>query len=130
MEFYGNVIVRRGKKYWIGSIENMVFKPLRLIDNMDEFLSSAPKLIDIYVYSKLIGLNSTKKEIVDICRKIGYTDIWIVDDESPKPNTNGISDIVWRKWYFKFINPICQKCTKECKQSSRADVFCTKFNAK
>ena len=129
MEFHGDVVVRRGKKYWTGSIVDMVFKPTKEIENIEEFLKSGPKLIDISIYSKLIGANHTKKEIVDIRRKLGYSDVWLIEEESPLPNTSGVNEKAWKKWYFRFIHPMCQKCTKECKQSYRADVFCTKFNA-
>jgi hypothetical protein len=131
MIFYGNVVVRKGNKYWIGTIDGVTFTPTEEIKNIDELKSTGVKLITIYDYSTFIGMDYSKKKLDDIRKQIGYSEVWIIDDESPKPNSsNSVSDVIWKKWYFKFIHPMCQKCVKGCKQSSRVGVFCNQFEEK
>ena len=128
MIFHGNVVVRRGKRYWTGTIEGVEFKPDGDSKALDEF--EGINLISLCDYAQFIGLDYSKKKLDDIRKQIGYSEIWIIDDESPVPNSRGVSEVVWKKWYFKFIHPMCQKCSKKCKQSSRVGVFCNKFEEK
>ena len=128
MIFYGDVVVRRGSRYWVGSIENLEFTEKKEIPGLGTEELNDVKLIPLDKYASIIGMDITKKEILDIRKKIGYTEVWVIDEESPMPGSNNnITDAVWKKWFFKFIHPTCQKCAKECKQSSRVGLFCNKF---
>jgi len=129
MIFHGSVVVRRGNKYWAGVIDDLSFTPCGGIKRLDDIKNL--NLITLYDYAQVIGLDYTKKKLDDIRKQIGYSEIWIVDDESPSPNKNDdVPNITWKKWYFKFIHPMCQKCVKGCKQSSRVGVFCNMFEEK
>ena len=128
MIFHGNVVVRRGNRYWSGIIEDLVFTSEEGPKKLEDF--EGIRLITLYDYAQFIGLDYSKKKLDDIRKQIGYSEIWIIDDESPVPNSNGVSETAWKKWYFKFIHPMCQKCVKGCKQSSRVGVFCNKFKEK
>jgi hypothetical protein len=128
MEFYGDVVVRRGIKYWIGSIKDTTFTPVGDVRKAEDI--SGLKLITLYDYSRFIGLDYSKKKLDEIRHKIGYSEIWVIEEESPKATSSGVSDTAWRKWYFKFIHPMCQKCTKECKQSFKVFLMCNKFEEK
>jgi len=129
MIFHGSVVVRRGNKYWTGTIEDVTFTPTGDVKRLDDIKDL--NLITLYDYAQFIGLDYTKKKLDDIRKQIGYSEIWIVDDESPSPNkSDDVPNVTWKKWYFKFIHPMCQKCVKGCKQSSRVGVFCNKFEEK
>lgn len=128
MIFYGDVVVRKGSKYWIGSIENLEFTPREEVDSVDAVTQQGCRLIPLNEYAGIIGMDITKKEIGEIRKKIGYTEVWVIDEESPLPNKSmDIPQNTWKKWFFKFIHPTCQKCAKDCKQSSRVGLFCNKF---
>lgn len=128
MIFHGNVVVRRGKRYWVGTIKGIDFTEERKLDGLSEL--GGVKLLSLYDYSQIIGLDYSKKKLDDIRRQIGYSEILVIDDECPEPTSGGVSEAVWKKWYFKFIHIMCQKCVRGCKQSSRVSVFCNKFEEK
>jgi hypothetical protein len=123
MRFYNDVIVRRGSKYWIGKVKRMIFEPTEELKSLEVLDKLGIRYITLYDYTFLIGEDLTKKEIDEIRKKIGYTEVWVIDSEPPKPNkSKDISDTTWERWYFKFTNIICKKCKRTCKQSSRVYV--------
>lgn len=128
MKFYGDVVVKKGTKHWVGKVKDLVFTPDREIEDIGEFLKQNIVLVDIHRYASIIGCDLNKKEIDDIRKKMGYSKVWVIDEESPLPNKGGDIPVnSWQKWYFKFIHPMCQKCAKECKQSSRVGLYCNSF---
>lgn len=131
MRFYGDVIARKGKKYWIGKVKRGKFYPNEDLNSLDTLDKLGIKYVTLTKYAKIIGLSLTSKELDDIRKKTGYTEIWVIDREPPKANKSGeIADKQWERWYFRFLHPLCQTCVYECKQSSRVDLICPKYKEK
>ena len=103
------VVVRRGKKFWSGSLsEDMVFTKEEQIDG----IKGLP-LITFYDFIIIKGKTVTKKEVNDLRISIGYTEIWVYDDVLP------VDIRKWNKVFWKYNNHKCNRCIKSCKQSSR-----------
>ena len=131
MRFYGDVIARKGKKYWVGRIKRGTFYPDREIESLKELDSSGKKYVTLKEYSVILGLNLINKKLDDIRKKTGYTELWVMDQPPPKTSkTNDIKDTTWNRWYFRFLHSLCQSCVKTCKQSSRVDVVCPSYEKK
>lgn len=131
MRFYGDVIARKGKKFWIGRIKRGVFYPNEELKSLDILDKLNLKYVTLAEYAKIVGQNLTLKELDVIRKKTGYTEIWVMDQPPPKVNKNmDVNNTTWDRWYFRFLHPLCQKCVFECKQSSRCDVICPKFKEK
>lgn len=128
MRFYSNVIARKGKKYWIGKVKRMKFVPEEELNSLETLDKLGIRYITLYEYAKIIGLGLTKTEVDDLRKKIGYTEIWVYD-ELPHKNRN-INDAAWERWFWRFVNPLCKDCVRECKQSSRVSLYCPKFEKK
>jgi hypothetical protein len=117
MRFYNKVIVRRGKRWQLGKIKRMKFVPEMDIDGPD---SVKGDYIPLAEYTFLIGHDYTKKEVTDIRKKIGYTEIRVLDKPCRiNKATSGISEKSWDSFFWKFTNPLCGSCSMGCKQSSR-----------
>ena len=129
MRFYGDVIARKGKKFWIGRIKRGKFYPNEDLKSLEILDKLKIKYVTMQEYAKIVGLNLTIKEIDIIRKKTGYTEIWVMDQEPPKVNKHmNVSDKQWDRWYFRFIHPMCKKCKRDCKQSSRVDLICPAFD--
>jgi hypothetical protein len=128
MRFYGDVIARKGKKYWIGRVKRGKFHPAEELNSLTTLDKLGTKYVTMTEYAKIVGLNLTIKELEDVRRKTEMTEVWVIDREPPKVRKDGdVSDSQWDKWYFRFLHSLCQKCQLDCKQSSRVDVICPKF---
>lgn len=131
MRFYGDVIARKGRKYWIGRIKRGKFHPTEELNSLDTLDKLGTKYVTLQEYSVIVGLTLTLKQLAEIRKKTGYTELWIIDQPPPKvTKTNDVSDAQWDRWYFRFLHPMCQNCEKECKQSSRVDLICPNFRQK
>lgn len=128
MRFYGDVIARKGKKYWIGRVKRGKFYPNEDLNSLETLDKLGLKYVTLVEYARILGLTLTTKELNEVRKKTGYTEIWVMDQESPKPGKNrDVNNKTWERWYFRFIHPLCQSCNKECKQSSRVDVICPSY---
>jgi hypothetical protein len=76
MRFYGDVIARKGKRYWIGRIKRGKFHPAEEIKSLETLKDSNIKYVTIYEYAKITGLGLTRKEVDEIRKATGYTEIW------------------------------------------------------
>ena len=130
MRFFGDVIARKGKKYWIGKVKRGVFHPTEELNSLQTLDKLGIKYVTLVEYAKIIGSGLTQKELVDVRKKTGYTEIWVMDKEPPKPKNHNITDVQWERWYFRYVNQLCQTCEKDCKQSSRVDIFCPSYKEK
>jgi len=131
MRFYGDVIARKGKKYWIGRIKRGVFFPKEELNALITLDKLGLKYVTLEEYAKIVGLYLTIKELEAIRKKTGYAEVWVMDQAPPKVSKSGIvTDTQWDRWYFRFLHPVCQKCILDCKQSSRVDIMCPNYKAK
>ncbi|MCK5015686.1 MAG: hypothetical protein KAS32_01325 [Candidatus Peribacteraceae bacterium] len=131
MRFYSEVIARKGRKYWIGRVKRGKFYPNEELDSLVTMDRLGIKYVTMHEYSKIIGLDLTVAQVNEIRKKTGYTEILVIDQPPPKTNkNNNILDKTWEKWYLRFIHVLCQKCDRNCKQSSRVDLICPSYKEK
>ncbi len=124
IRFTNKVIVRRGKKYWIGSVKRMKFIKEEDLISLDILDKLELRYIPLEEYVKISGYDATKKIVNELRKKIGYTEIWVFDPLLVvNKTTKNIPEKKWLSYWYKNINVRCQKCVHECKQSSRVTLL-------
>lgn len=117
MKFSNKVIVRRGKKWQMGVIKRKKFIPECILEGIGELTE---RYIPLAEYTKILGYDFTVKEIEKLRKKIGFTEIRVLDKECKiNKGADDITDKAWNNYFWKHTNSLCNRCSKTCKQSSR-----------
>jgi len=121
-----SIVIMKGNKVFEGDFifhkTKPKFLPLKNVKKIEDI-----KNIDLYLNfddkHKLFGLKLTKKEVKDYLSLMGIKKLLFIN-ELPSDNSNKET----KKYWWKYINAICQKCELDCKQSSKVElIVCEKY---
>ena len=123
-------LVRKRKKYFVGYIsEDWIFTEIEEIQELADvdYWSSYRPLKDFMI---TVGVNSTQKFVREVLKENGCQEMWIYDAPVQLSDSGTITQKAWKNYWWKSRHPMCLECIKECKQSSRVDLYCPQYEEK
>ncbi len=81
-------------------------------------------------FMTVVGVNPTQKFVREVLKENKCQEMWIYDAPVQLSDSGTITQKAWKDYWWKSRHPLCLECIRDCKQSSRVNLYCPQYEEK